>query len=315
MSTTIVSLRHTRIGTFVAMIFAPGFTVIVKVLGVPTQVTPPKVELGVTVIVAVIGNNVGLIAVKPAIFPMPAAPNPIVGSLLVQLNVVVAVGLVKFTAAVVEPAHTVWFAIAFTVAVGLTVIVNVIAAPVQVPPGPVGVTVIVPDIGAAVPFVAVKLAMLPVPAAARPIAVLLFVQLNTVPATEPVNVTAALGLPAQSVWLPTPFTFAAGLTVIVNVIDVPTQVTPPLLYTGVTVIVAVTADPVLLIAVNDGTVPAPLDARPILVLLFVQLYTVPGALPVIVTAAVAWPLQTVWLAIAFTDGVGLTVTVKLLGTP
>ena len=84
---------------------------------------------------------------------------------------------------------------------------------------------------------------------------------------------------------------------------------------GVTVIVAVTGAPVLLIAVKAGTVPAPAAARPIPVLLFVQLYTVPVTGPVIVTAVVAAPLHTVWFAIAFTAGVGLTVTVKVLGTP
>lgn len=46
----------------------------------------------------------------------------------------------------------------------------------------------------AVALVAVKLAILPVPAAARPILVLLFVQLYTVPATAPVKLTAAVAV-------------------------------------------------------------------------------------------------------------------------
>ena len=53
--------------------------------------------------------------------------------------------------------------------------VNVCGVPVHVPN--TGVTVIVPDIAVAPAFVAVKDAMLPVPLAPNPIAVLLFVQL------------------------------------------------------------------------------------------------------------------------------------------
>ena len=80
------------------------------------------------------------------------------------------------TAAVAAPAHTVWLAIAFTDGVGFTVMVKLTAAPAQAP-GDDGVTVMVADMGAAVLLVAVKPGILPVPAAARPIAVLLFVQL------------------------------------------------------------------------------------------------------------------------------------------
>ena len=43
-------------------------------------------------------------------------------------------GLVKFTAVVGDPLHTTWLATAFTVAVGLTVIVKVLDKPVQVVP-------------------------------------------------------------------------------------------------------------------------------------------------------------------------------------
>ena len=57
----------------------------------------------------------------------------------------------------------------------------------------------------------------------------------------------------------------------VNVIGVPVQLTPPLVITGVTVIVAVTAADVLFIAVNDAMLPLPLAARPIDGVLFTQL--------------------------------------------
>src|SRR5262245_54448601 len=63
----------------------------------------------------------------------------------------------------------------------------------------------------------------------------------------------------------------SGFTVIVNDCGVPVQ---PLL-TGVTVIVAVTGEVPLLVALNDAMLPLPLAARPIDVLLFVQLNVVP----------------------------------------
>jgi hypothetical protein len=62
-----------------------------------------------------------------------------------------------------------------TVGVGFTVIVNVCAKPVH--PLAIGVTVIIPEIGAAPAFVPVNTGILPVPDAPSPIAALLFVQL------------------------------------------------------------------------------------------------------------------------------------------
>lgn len=110
---------------------------------------------------------------------------------------------------------------------------------------------------------------LPVPLAARPIAVLLLVQLYTVPATGPANTWLTVA-PAHTTWLAGGFTVGIGFTVIVNVIAVPGQVTP-LLKFGVTVIVATCGTFVALTAVKLAILPAPLAARPMLVLLFVQL--------------------------------------------
>jgi hypothetical protein len=104
--------------------------------------------------------------------------------------------------------------------------VNVIGVPGH--PFAVGVTVIVAVTGAVPVLVAVNAAILPVPLAARPMLVLLFVQLNVVPATAPVKVMAVVVAPLHNVWLATAFTVGVGLTVIVNVIGVPVQVTPPL---------------------------------------------------------------------------------------
>ena len=75
---------------------------------------------------------------------------------------------------------------------------------------------------------------------------------------------------------------------------VPLQVTPPLVYAGVMVIVAVTGAVPLLIAANEAMSPAPLPPRPIEVLLFVQLYTIvpPVVGELNVTAVVLPPLHT-----------------------
>ena len=69
----------------------------------------------------------------------------------------------------------------------------------------------------------------------------------------------------------TAFTVAVGFTVIVNVLLVPTQLTPPLLNVGVTVIVAVTGARPVLLAVKDNILPVPLAARPIDGVLLIQL--------------------------------------------
>ena len=126
--------------------------------------------------VAVTGISVGLMPTKAGILPMPDAPNPILVLLLVQVYTVVGIDPVNTTAAVLVPAHTVWFATAFTVGVGFTVMVKLTG---KLPPQPFadGVTVMVAVMGALVALVATKLAMLPVPDAARPMAVLLLVQL------------------------------------------------------------------------------------------------------------------------------------------
>ena len=75
---------------------------------------------------------------------------------------------------------------------------------------------------------------------------------------------------------------------------IPLQVTPPLVYAGVTVIVAVTGAVPLLIAANEAMSPTPLPPRPIEVVLFVQLYTIvpPVVGELNVTAVVLPPLHT-----------------------
>jgi hypothetical protein len=116
---------------------------------------------------------------------------------------------VKFTADVVAPLHSVWLETAFTVGVGLTVIVKVVDAPTH--PLAVGVTMITAVTGALAVFVAVNAAISPVPVAASPIEVALFVQLNVVPLTEPLKLTAVVVAPLHKVWFDTLFTSGVGL--------------------------------------------------------------------------------------------------------
>ena len=85
----------------------------------------------------------------------------------------------KLTALLGAPEHKVWFDDAFTVGVGFTVMVKVRGVPLQVAPALVyeGVTVMVAVMAVVPALVAVKLGMLPLPLAPKPIAVLLFDQL------------------------------------------------------------------------------------------------------------------------------------------
>ena len=76
---------------------------------------------------------------------------------------------------------------------------------------------------------------------------------------------------AHKTWLGTAFTDAVGLTVMANVMGVPTQATAPLVIVGVTVMVAVTGAAVALVATNDAIFPAPVAASPIDGVLFTQL--------------------------------------------
>lgn len=110
---------------------------------------------------------------------------------------------------------------------------------------------------------------LPVPVAARPIAVLLLVQLYTVPDTGPLKACVTVA-PAHTTWLATGFTDGIGFTVMVNVIGVPGQVTV-LVKLGVTVMVATCGVVPVLIVMNDGILPAPDAASPMDGLLLVQL--------------------------------------------
>jgi hypothetical protein len=226
--------------------------------------------------VATTAAVVVLVAMKDAILPEPLAASPIDGVLLVQLNTTLLppfppLGLVNAMAVDGEPLHSTWLAIAFTVAVGFTVMVNVVGIPAQLNPfTKVGVTVMVATTGAVVVLIAMKVGKLPIPFAARPIDGALFVQLYMIvpPVAGLLNATDAVDDPLHNTWLATAFTVAIGLTVMVNVIGKPLH---PFGDVGVTVIVAVVVLVNVFDVTNDGILPVPFAANPIDGLLFTQL--------------------------------------------
>ena len=127
--------------------------------------------------------------------------------------------------------------------------------------------------GALVAFVATNDKMSPVPLAGKPMDGVLFVQLYTItpPLTGEVKLILAVGAPLHTVWLATGFTTGGGLTVMVKVMGVPVQLTAPLVYVGVTVIVATTGAVVTFTAVKLAIFPVPLAASPIDGAVLVQL--------------------------------------------
>jgi len=129
----------------------------------------------------------------------------------------------------------------------------------------------------------------------------LFVQLNTVPATEPVKFTGAVGALLQTTWLAGWFTSGVGLTVTVAVNGAPQ---PP--DTGVMVKVTVIGIFVGLVS-EPLILPVPLAAIPVTIgLLRVQLNTVPGTVLVNTIVVIGLPEQ-----IVCEDGVAASVQAGL----
>ncbi len=104
-----------------------------------------------------------------------------------------------------------------------------------------------------------------------------------------------------------------GFTVIVKNVDVPVQVTPALVKTGVTVIVAVIGTKEVFVAVNEAIFPDPLTARPMEVFEFTQLKTVPGTFPENDTTEVCALWHKTWLLTELAVGTGFTVTFITVG--
>ena len=93
------------------------------------------------------------------------------------------------------------------------------------------------------------------------------------------------------------------------------QLTPPLVYVGVTVITAITGVLPVFTAVKLAILPLPVAANPIDGCVLVQLYTIVPPVVGLVkfTAVVADPLHTTWFGTGLTTGVGLTVMVNVNG--
>ena len=71
-----------QVDVALASIDGVGLTVIVNVLVAPSQ---PAADFGVTVMVAVIGALVELVAVKAGMAPVPPAAKPMAGLLLIHV--------------------------------------------------------------------------------------------------------------------------------------------------------------------------------------------------------------------------------------
>ena len=131
--------------------------------------------VGTTVITELIGVVPPLTAVNEGKVLLPEVPEPMAGLLLVQLYVVPATVPPKVTAVVAAPLQSVWLGTVFTVGVGFTVMVNVVGVPGH--PLAVGVTVMVAVTDVVPVFTALKEAMFPLPEPAKPMDVVVFVQL------------------------------------------------------------------------------------------------------------------------------------------
>ena len=81
-SIAVVLLLHIVVFNGLAVTEGVGLTLMVKVIGSPSQI--PK--YGVTVIVAIFGTTELFVAEKDGISPFPEAPNPMEGSEFVQEN-------------------------------------------------------------------------------------------------------------------------------------------------------------------------------------------------------------------------------------
>ena len=165
--------------------------------------------------------------------------------------------------------------------------------------------------GALVVLIAVNDGISPLPLAAKPMEVLLLVQIKLVAATAPVKFIALVGAVLHIAWLAGWATLGVGFTVIVKNLALPGQ---PFAI-GVTVMKPVAGKTPVLTPVKDGIFPEPLAAKPIEVLSLVQLKPVPLTVPEKFITPTVPLLQTVWFDGCTTFGVGFTVIVNVRAVP
>jgi hypothetical protein len=224
---------------------------------------------------------------SPQLYVVPVGTSPLVASIGVTVNPV--------------PLH-VSPVMSLIAGLGLTVTVTVKVEPTQLPSagGDVGVTVYVAVTAALVVLVSVPPMVAPLPATppVKP-APVGAPQLYVVPAGT-IPLVLFTGVTEKAVALQTLVdmlvTAGVGLTVMVKFFDGPTQLVPPLVKVGVTVIVPLIAVLPVLLAVNDAILSVvPLAANPIAGLLFVHAYVVVPPVRSVpnVTSAVELPAQSV----------------------
>jgi hypothetical protein len=160
-------------------------------------------------------------------------------------------------------------------------------------------------------FVAVNAPIFPVPFAANPMDVALFVQAYPVPVPD--KLIALVDEPLQRNWFETAFTIGVGLIVNKKLWLTPRQLALPPTKFGTTVSVAIIGEFVVLTPVNEGIFPVPLIGIPMEGVVLVQLYDVP--FPLKTTAALAVLLHKTWLAGCTAAGVGLIVMVNVCDGP
>ena len=219
--------------------------------------------------VATTGLLVLFVAVKTGIFPVPEFAKPILGREFVQLKFVAFP--VRFTNEEISPLQIVCSSGIITVGVGITVISNDVLFPRQVTPPPVNwdVTVTIETIGSKPKLTALKLVIFPVPLDWSPVVVLLLTQVYEVPLPE--KLIEFVGDPLQINWSVGSKIVEVGLMVIAKFKTGPTQVFSKVVKDGVTEIVEVTTELVLLFkVVKIGIFPFPLWSNPIVGLLLTQ---------------------------------------------
>ena len=211
--------------------------------------------------------------------PFPEAPRPIEGLVFVHAYVTPFAMLEEKLNAAVLPWQKLAEAGAFITGFGFTVIWVLTAAPAQAWPFVVrdGVALMVPLMGAVPLLVAAKGGIFPLPETPSPMLLFVFVQVKVVPAWFAPKLSAVLLFPAHKICGVKAFATGVGKTVMSTVSGTPGQATPPLEKAGVTTILALMGPLVVLVEGKD-MLPVPLAPKPIVVLLFVQLYTVPAML-------------------------------------
>jgi hypothetical protein len=155
--------------------------------------------VGVTVIVAITGDELSFTATKEGISPVPFAGRPIDGLLFTHLYMVPGTDPVKCIAFVDAPLHRTWSPGCNKPGVGLIVNVKILAGPGH--PLAVGITEIVAVTVALVAFMALKDGILSLPPVGRPIEILLLVQVKVVPLTKPAKLIPVVGAPLHTTWL------------------------------------------------------------------------------------------------------------------